>query len=502
MKIILEITQGTDKGKKFEIERQEPDNLTVGRSDQNCSNLDDRCSQFQIAKGDLYLSRWHLLLQLRPPNCYVRDMGSTNHTYVNDFNKGKHIEGNVELKNGDVIKAGRTHIKVQIVDQDEKEVKYKCINCQKELQGVKENTSVDDEAQEDFLCIECRKKKLEGEATTKNKSEKILCAKCSKDLTEKADFDNRAGEFREVAIYYCEDCAIAERVEKLSGIGKYLLLRTLGKGGMGIVYKAWHKPTGRVVALKMILPEHKVNKKQLKLFQRKITVMQDLIHPNIVRLYNTGTTKGNPFFTCEYLPGGNVEEKLLERKKPFAVAEACNVILDILEGLTYAHNSGIVHRDVSPTNMLYTSNGMTKLSDMGLSKSYETAGQSFMTRKGEIAGKFIYMAPEQINGYRDVKPPADVYSTGISLYYMLTGKFPYEFPSTLDRLMGLFGQKKPKNPILIILEDKPVPIRERKSGIPKSVAMVVDKAISKEISSRYSSASEMKGALRITLNQL
>lgn len=502
MKVVLEVIEGIDKGEKFVIKRNESDNIIVGRSKRTHSQFQDKYSQLQITKEDLYFSRWHFLLQIRPPHCYIRDTGSTNHTYVNDFKKENWIKETLALKNGDIIKAGRTHIKVYIFPEKEKEVRYYCVSCKKELPELGKKAP-EDLKQEDFLCAECRQKREKArEAAWKKKKKKILCFQCGKDVMDKANTDGCAGELMGIALYLCEDCAHSESKEDLREIGEYKILQELGQGGMGVVYKAWHKPTGRLVALKKILPEREMDKRSLKRFYREISMVQQLVHPNIIRFYNSGIYKGKPYFVCEYMPKGNVEERLLERKKHLPIKEACGIILDVLEGLSYAHKKGIVHRDIKPSNMLFTNDNKVKLADMGIAKSYETAGQSTITKKGEAGGTLIYMAPEQILNYRFVKPPADVYSVGVSLYYMLTGKFPYEFPTTLDRLLGLFGHKKVKDPILIILEDRPIPIRKRNSRIPKSLAQVVDKAINKDEGSRYPSAKEMREAIRSVVKEV
>lgn len=511
MKVVLEVVDGIDKGKRFEIERNEPDNISAGRSKKDYAFFGDENSQLQISGKDKYLSRWHFLLQIRPPNCYIRHIGQTNPTYINDFSKGKGIQKTVTIKHGDVIKAGKTYLKVHICQNKEEEKgKYYCVGCQKEVPDFAGNFF--DTEKYDVLCPDCKKKReiKNKQHAQQRESKKCSCVKCKEDITEMADTDGRAKELQDVAMYMCKGCVSDEKEERHGKVHKYILLSKLGHGGMGVVYKAWHKPTGRLVALKKILPEIEMIQKALLLFQREISVMHGLAHPNIVRLYESGTYWGKPYFVCEYLTGGSVEDMLLEMKRPFSVRDACTIILDVLEGLAFAHQKGIVHRDISPANMLFASRsysksdtqtgangcGKVKLSDMGLSKSYELAGQSYsITQDGESAGKLLYMAPEQFDNYKYVKPPADVYSVGVSLYYMLTGKFPYEFPSTLDMIMGFLLDKKMKDPIEIVLKDKPVPIRNINKDIPEPLAQVVDKALNKNAGNRYPSAREMKQAI-------
>jgi serine/threonine-protein kinase len=131
-----------------------------------------------------------------------------------------------------------------------------------------------------------------------------------------------------------------------------------------------------------------------------------------------------------------------------------------------------------------------KLSDFGLAKSYTNAGQSGITRVGESSGTIFFMAPEQITNYRFVKPPADLYSLGVSLYYLLTGRYQFDFPSPMEQVRGLLKGKPQKDPLLIVLEDRPIPIRERLPELPRSLAEVVDKAVRKAEGKRYQRAGE------------
>ncbi|MEM2936417.1 MAG: protein kinase, partial [Candidatus Bathyarchaeia archaeon] len=156
----------------------------------------------------------------------------------------------------------------------------------------------------------------------------------------------------------------------------------------------------------------------------------------------------------------------------------------------------IVHRDVSPTNILFDNKGCAKLSDMGLAKSFELAGQSGITAPGETGGKILCIAPEQILDFCFVKPAADVYSVGVCLYFLLTARFPYHFPSPLDLLLGVAGLREVKHPFAIVLEDEPIPIIERKPDIPAPLAAVIDRCLRKNPEERFKDARELGGAIR------
>lgn len=515
MNVILEITDGSrkDRGKRFDLARSEPDNITVGRSARPSEKHGEPYPHIQLSADDLRLSRWHFMLMFRPPSCYICDMGSTNTTYVNDVKLGRSNKEDMTLKEGDLIKAGRTHVKVHLLPEGPTpHAMLTCVKCGRELKEL-EGKSPEELKAEDFICAGCRQKKPQphrwvGEEGARRAEETkqeepvaserppVHCHHCGKDLTGPTNKDGRAEEFKDVALYLCEACALADRKEK-DTLGDYILLRQLGAGGMGVVYKAWHKPTERLVAIKELLPDKLVDERSLKVFHREISVTHDLLHPNIVRFYDSFTRKKKPYLVTEFLPGGNAEEKMLAQKASFRVEEACRITLEILEGLAFAHTQGIVHRDLKPQNILFAKDGRAKLSDMGLAKSFELAGQSGITHPGDTGGTPLFMAPEQILNFRFVKPPADIYSVGVCLYYFLTGKFPYHFPSDLDLLMGLVGLKKPKHPFAIVLEDDPIPILQRKPDLPKSLAAVIDRCLKKQPEQRFRDGGELRQALEI-----
>src|SRR5581483_10126157 len=136
-----------------------------------------------------------------------------------------------------------------------------------------------------------------------------------------------------------------------------------------------------------------------------------------------------------------------------------------------------------------------KLTDFGLAKSFAEAGASFMTQRGEWCGTLLFMAPEQILNYRYVKPPADLYSLGVTYYYLITGRLPFEFPSALDRAQGRGDPRKAKDEVRIILEDDPIPVRNRKREVPEALAAVIDKSIRKREQERFQTAAEMRSAM-------
>lgn len=299
---------------------------------------------------------------------------------------------------------------------------------------------------------------LEKRKIVSRPTREFYCRICQRNTTEYANADGLAEELADIALYLCDRCVQKEqkRVD-IGRIGEYRILQELGRGGMGIVYKAWHEPTRRLVALKKILPESAVDERAKKLFQREMTIMEKLVHRNIVRLIDHGSRGNEFYFISEYLPGGNMFSYVSDAQRSHApVSEVLRIFCQILEGLDYAHKKGFIHRDVKPHNMLLTEDGNGKLSDFGLSKNLNETG---MTRTGEVAGTYLFMAPEQIIDYRNVKPSSDVYSVGVSLYYVLTGKHPYGLLGEERGIRRILKKEKPRGPIAMILEKDRVPIR-------------------------------------------
>jgi len=494
IRIQLKVVKGPDEGKTFSF--SEPDIFLVGRDAPGCQ------AHFRLSPKDRYVSRNHFLLEIRPPYCYIRDNQSTNGTYIK--RKGdrefKRID-QAELHDGDLIQVGYTVLEVRIIKEEQlasSEEKVFCIRCGREITELLRSKRTEELTISDYICPECKRKR---EAKRRLAPKKIyLCAICKEDVTSKADKDGRADELSDVALYLCERCANLEQREvDIREIRDYRILKVLGKGGMGIVYKAWHKPTGRLVAIKKILPKVVMDEKANKLFQREMAVMSNLIHRNIVRLFDQGMVGRMHYFVSEFMPDGSADDLINNvYRGPLPIELACDIVCQALDGLEYAHRKGFIHRDIKPSNILLRKvdgRFIAKLGDFGLAKNYERAGYSGMTRPGETAGTLLFMAPDQIVDYRFVKPPADVYSMGVSLYYLLTAKFPFNFPSPAELLMGLVEGKGVKDPILIILEDPRIPIRKKNPRIPKKLAKVVDKSIKRDKSKRYQSAAEFKEAI-------
>ena len=202
---------------------------------------------------------------------------------------------------------------------------------------------------------------------------------------------------------------------------RYRILGLLGKGGMGEVYKAEHNVMGREVAVK-VLPANKSTPEAIKSFSREIRTQAKLDHPNLVRAYDAGNDGRVHYLVTEYVPGMDLR-RLIRSEGPLNVNQAASVIMFAALGLDYAHQSGLIHRDVKPGNILVTPEGIGKVSDLGLAGFLNDPDDD--PRSGKIVGTADYLSPEQIRNPHDICEASDIYSLGCTLYYAITGKVPF-----------------------------------------------------------------------------
>ena len=212
-------------------------------------------------------------------------------------------------------------------------------------------------------------------------------------------------------------------------LGRYELVKKLGGGGMGAVYMARQLRFGRVVAVKILHSQFARSRGFLARFYREARLAAQLSHPNVVRVFDVVADRGKHFIVMEYVDGVSLERLL--RLKPLEEKLALRIARDVALGLSKAHARKIVHRDVKPANILISSEGMVKLSDLGLAK-YAAGESGSITRSGGIIGTPRYMSPEQCAGEKRIDYRTDIYSLGISLYEMVCGRPPYGSPSGLQ----------------------------------------------------------------------
>src|SRR5262249_2776166 len=229
---------------------------------------------------------------------------------------------------------------------------------------------------------------------------------------------------------------------RTTAVPGYEILGELGRGGMGVVYKARQQDLGRVVALKMILAGAHAGVQQRLRFRGEAEAAARLHHPNIVQVYEVGEQDGCPYFSLEYVDGRALNEVLIEGLLP--PSEAAALVEQLARALDYAHRRGVVHRDLKPANVLLTADGTPKITDFGLAKRLDE--EQARTRTGDILGTPSYMAPEQADGKtREIGPAADIYALGAVLYEMLTGRPPFEGGSAWETV-GLVLSAEPEPP--------------------------------------------------------
>jgi serine/threonine protein kinase len=212
-------------------------------------------------------------------------------------------------------------------------------------------------------------------------------------------------------------------------LGPYTITDFIGQGGMGQVFKAEHTVMGRECAIK-VLPLSKSTPEAIESFTREIRTQAQLDHPNLVRAHDAGHDGNVHYLVTEYVPGTDLR-RLVRGRGPLTMQHGANVIVQAALGLDYAHQRGLIHRDVKPGNILVTPDGMAKVSDLGLSGFIHEADQD--PRKGKIVGTADYLSPEQIQNPQEITLVSDIYSLGCTLYYAISGKVPFPGGTTRDK---------------------------------------------------------------------
>src|SRR4051794_1782853 len=269
----------------------------------------------------------------------------------------------------------------------------------------------------------------------------------------------------------------------LTKIGKYDVVEVLGKGGMGIVYKATDSRIGRMVAIKMMTGGFAENPDLLKRFYREAQSTGMLQHPNIVIVYDLGDQDGNPYLVMEYLEGEPLD-KMIATKRELSMVEKLGFIIQCCTGLNYAHQRGIVHRDIKPANLMVLKNGDCKIVDFGIAR----VGDNSLTRTGQVVGTITYMSPEQINA-QVVDGRTDVFSTGVMLYELLTYALPFDGRDTAATLLK-------------IIHEPPPPLKNYLSEYPAELEEILLKALAKDREERYATAEDFAFDLSRVQEQL
>jgi len=254
--------------------------------------------------------------------------------------------------------------------------------------------------------------------------------------------------------------------------GKYAISGEIGRGGMGVVYKAEDTKLKRTVALKFLPPELSVYPEAKERFIREAQSAAALSHPNICTIHEVEEVEGQPYIAMEFVEGQSLHQKVV--KGPMAADDVVDIAVQVASGLEAAHQRGIIHRDIKSANIMVTEKGQAKIMDFGLAK---VTGESQLTKEARTIGTIAYMSPEQAQG-EDLDKRTDMWSFGVVLYEMLTGQLPFRGDRESIILHSIVGAE-------------PKPLRQLKFDIPVELQKIIDRALKKKRDDRYASAAEM-----------
>ena len=263
---------------------------------------------------------------------------------------------------------------------------------------------------------------------------------------------------------------------------RYQIIKTLGEGGMANVYLAHDEILDRNVAVKVLRGDLANDEKFVRRFQREALSASSLSHPNIVEMYDVGEDDGGYYIVMEYVDGKTLKQVLKQRGK-LSVTEVVDIMLQVTDGMAHAHDSYIIHRDIKPQNIMILSNGVIKITDFGVATALNSTQ---LTQTNSVMGTVHYLPPEQANG-KGSTIRSDIYSMGIMMYELLTGKVPYKGESAVE-----IALKHLKEPIPSIRKEIP--------SIPQSIENIILKACAKNPKNRYSDARSMHEDLLTALD--
>ncbi len=255
--------------------------------------------------------------------------------------------------------------------------------------------------------------------------------------------------------------------------GRYEILRLLGEGGMGAVYKAMDRELNRPVALKLIRPQLAANPSILARFKQELLLAHQVTHKNVIRIYDLGDADGVKFITMEYVEGVDLRA-LIQEKKKFSPEEAVQITEQICRALEATHNVGVIHRDLKPQNIMRDQSGRILLMDFGLARTVEGDG---MTQTGALVGTMEYMSPEQALA-KQLDQRSDLFTLGLILYELLTGKAPYGAESAVASLIKR-------------TQERAIPVSDHDGTIPQPLSNIVSKCLERDPKLRYQNAAEL-----------
>ncbi len=457
MSVTLTVTKGCLLGKKYVYDGKT--RLFVGRQG-DCG----------IIMPESTVSRYHCILEITPPEVKLQDFGSLNGTFINGEKIGqREASNNLEekeivhteyvLKDGDVLGLGSScELTLHSTESTQEEqikktgkAKIKCADCGKFFY-----TTEDDNA----LCPECF-----GRYTKQMDNE--LRGLIGSAKTEKQE----------------------HKGTKISPIAGFEMVSLLGKGGMGEVWRVREIKSDKLYALKTISPQVKTSDTVKEQFLREAEIGVMLTYKNVVSTHQTGSADGSFYILMDLCEGGSVDSLMGQMGGKLSLVTATYIILQVLSGLEYIHTLGVVHRDIKPGNIFLCDHSLTpeaKIADFGMTKAFDTAGLSRLTKSGTYRGTSMFMSRAQATNFKYAKPEVDIWAAAASYYNMLTGAFVKNFSSG-------------RNPWYVITTEEAVPILERDDGIPSALASVIDRALIEQPVMVYHSALELRSDIAAAL---
>jgi eukaryotic-like serine/threonine-protein kinase len=272
-----------------------------------------------------------------------------------------------------------------------------------------------------------------------------------------------------------QEAGASSRKFQISG---YQVISKIGKGSMGVVYKAKQMSVDRVVAIKILLDTLAQNKEFIKRFEREAKIAAKLAHNNVVNAIDAGEVDGHYYFVMEYVEGVTIKD-VLEKNKVFEEKESLRIVLAVADALKHAHGRGLIHRDVKPENVILTRGGDVKLADLGLARLTDDEKWG-LAEAGMAIGTPYYISPEQVRGQTDIDIRADIYSLGATLYHMVTGRVPYGGETPADVM------RKHVDPKVAL-----VPPDHLNMSLSGGLGMVIETMMAKNREQRYQSPDDL-----------
>jgi len=487
-KIKFTITKGSDSGKSLSYSGKQT--LVVGRN-----------SDCGIVLSDTNVSRYHCLIEIVPPSVIVRDFGSLNGTYLNgkkigqrdkkvSVSEAQNSRGEeFSMKSGDTLGFGK-----DCVLRLEVKLPQYCSDC---FEEVEDSPHVNSKKLP--ICEKCNTIQHSG---AYSKDSKVVsdndrnnddgmqhnsissCGVCGKPIAEDSNTSGVCDKCRKNPENVVKFFAMKaqNKVSDVINVEGYTYLRKLGEGGMSRVWLVEDNSSGEQMALKFLLPAVSSTENAKKSFLREAELSIQLSHTNIVRVFKFGSSGEAFYILMEECKFGSIDDFISINGGKLDVDSATDIILQVLDGLIYAHNEeitvrlqdktvnkikGVVHRDIKPGNILLLENSskpVAKIADFGLAKAFDAAGLSGHTNTGQKAGTPAFMPKQQLLDYKYAKPEADIWAAAATYYYMLTGEYTK-------------GYVRDRDAYSVALKTEAIPIRKRDKSIPPKLAEIIDAAL-------------------------